>query len=231
MDSDWLVLATPYSLQVFDEVTSTQDIAAAALTQHPVLVVAARQTKGRGRSQRAWQSAPRGMAASLGVRPAWHMESWPLIPLVAGLAAVDVLGAEVGLKWPNDLVVGENKIGGILVEGSGDAVVIGCGANLWWPDPPDGVGARWPEDPGPDAVVGTATSWAERLLTRLSTTPQDWGRPEYLQRSVTIGRRVTWEPEGIGNVLDVDDRGALVVETENGIERLLAGEIRHLRTI
>jgi biotin-(acetyl-CoA carboxylase) ligase len=73
--------------------------------------------------------------------------------------------------------------------------------------------------------------WAERLLTRLSTTPQNWGRREYLQRSVTIGRRVTWEPEGVGDVLDVDDRGALVVETEKGIERLLAGEIRHLRTV
>ena len=53
-------MATPYSLQVFDEVTSTQDIAAAALVDEPVLVVAGRQTEGRGRSQRTWESAPAG---------------------------------------------------------------------------------------------------------------------------------------------------------------------------
>ena len=231
MDSDRLLLATPYSLQVYDEVTSTQDIAASALAGEPVLIVAGRQTEGRGRSQRTWQSAPRAMAASLGIHPTWAIDSWPLIPLVAGLAAVDVLGPEIGLKWPNDLVVGENKIGGILVEGSGAAVVIGCGLNLWWPDPPAGVGARWVEDPGPSAILETATTWAEQLMTRLGTTPQSWGRAEYLERSATVGRRVTWEPNGVGNALDVDDRGALVVETENGIEHLLAGEIRHLRAI
>lgn len=231
MDSDRLLLATPYSLQVYDEVTSTQDVAAAALDKEPVLIVAGRQTEGRGRSQRTWQSAPRAMAASLGLCPTWAIESWPLIPLVAGLAAAEVLGAEVGLKWPNDLVVGENKIGGILVEGSGAALVIGCGLNLWWPDPPDGVGARWDADPGPGAVLDTASSWAERLISRLSRTPQNWGRTEYLERSVTVGRRVTWEPNGLGKVLGIDERGALVVETENGIDRLLGGEIRHLREV
>jgi BirA family transcriptional regulator, biotin operon repressor / biotin---[acetyl-CoA-carboxylase] ligase len=231
LDSDRLLLATPYSLQVYEEVTSTQDIAADALDKGPVLIVAGRQTEGRGRSQRTWQSAPRAMAASLGIHPTWDIESWPLIPLVAGLAAAEVLGTEVGLKWPNDLVVGENKIGGILVEGSGAAVIIGCGLNLWWPHPPDGVGARWHADPGSRAVLDTATSWAEGLMSRLSRPPQKWGRAEYLDRSVTVGRRVTWEPNGVGNVLDVDERGALIVETDHGIDRLLAGEIRHLRAI
>ena len=229
MDSDRLLLATPYSLQVYEEVTSTQDIAADALDKEPVLIVAGRQTEGRGRSQRTWQSAPRAMAASLGIRPTWPIESWPLIPLVAGLAAADVLGTGVGLKWPNDLVVGDDKIGGILVEGSGAAVIIGCGLNLWWPDPPDGTGARWSADPGSAAPIDTAASWAESLISRLSRPPQEWGRAEYLERSVTVGRRVTWEPNGVGNALDVDERGALVVETDHGIDRLLAGEIRHLR--
>ena len=224
-------MATPYSLQVYDEVTSTQDIAAAALGKEPVLIVAARQTEGRGRSQRTWQSAPRAMAASLGIRPTWPIESWPLIPLVAGLAVANVLGTGVGLKWPNDLVAEDNKIGGILVEASGSAVIIGCGLNLWWPDPPDGIGARWRADPGSDAVLDTATSWAAHLLSRLSRPPQEWGRAEYLERSVTVGRRVTWEPNGVGTALDVDERGALVVETDHGLDRLLAGEIRHLREV
>jgi BirA family biotin operon repressor/biotin-[acetyl-CoA-carboxylase] ligase len=223
-------MATPYSLQVYEEVTSTQDIAAAALVDHPVLVVAGRQSEGRGRSQRTWESAPRAMAASLALRPLWDSGSWPLIPLVAGLAAADVLTGKIGLKWPNDVLIGRNKVGGILIEGSGEVLVIGFGLNLWWPAPPEGVGACSVEDPGRPAVVDTATAWADHLLQRLSAGPKDWGRAEYLNLSVTVGQRVTWEPEGEGNAVDIGDDGSLIVETEHGTQHLIAGEIRHLRT-
>lgn len=223
-------MATPYSLHVYGEVTSTQDIAAVALVDEPVLVVAGRQTAGRGRSQRTWESAPRAMAASMAFRPVWDIALWPLIPLVAGLAAADVLGGEIGLKWPNDLLIGGNKIGGILVEGSAGVLVVGCGLNLWWPEAPPGSGARWVDDPGPGAIVDTATAWADRLLERISAGPSNWGRNEYLNLSVTLGRTLTWEPDGQGKAIDIDENGALVVETEKGIDRLLAGEIRHIRT-
>jgi BirA family biotin operon repressor/biotin-[acetyl-CoA-carboxylase] ligase len=224
-------MATPYSLQVYEEVTSTQDIAAAALVNQPILVVASRQTAGRGRSQRTWESSPRAMAASLGMRPTWDLGSWPLIPLVAGLAAADTLEGDVTLKWPNDLLVGEDKVGGILVEGSGGVLVVGCGLNLWWPDAPAGSGALSIDDPGPGAVVATAAAWAERLLQRLAPGPREWGRSDYLARSATIGRRVVWEPTGEGIAVDIGDDGSLVVETEHGTERLIAGEIRHLRAV
>ncbi len=224
-------MATPYSLQVYDEVTSTQDIAAAALVDEPILVVAGRQTEGRGRSQRTWESAPRAVAASLAMRPIWDVGSWPLIPLVAGLAAADVLEGHISLKWPNDLLIGDNKIGGILVEGSGGVLVVGCGLNLWWPDPPGGSGAQWIDDPGPGAVVATATSWAERLLERMAAGPNEWGRSRYLELSATVGRRVTWEPNGEGEVVDIGVDGSLVVETAYGRQNLIAGEIRHLRTV
>ena len=224
-------MATPYSIQVYDEVTSTQDIAVAALVDEPILVVAGRQTEGRGRSRRTWESAPRAMAASLALRPTWDIGSWPLIPLVAALAAADVLEGNVNLKWPNDLLAGEDKVGGILVEGSEGVLVVGCGLNLWWPDAPKGSGARWIDDPGPGAVVQTAMAWAERLLGRISAGPSEWGRSEYLALSATVGRRVTWEPNGEGKALDVDETGALVVQTESGRQTLNAGEIRHLRTV
>jgi BirA family biotin operon repressor/biotin-[acetyl-CoA-carboxylase] ligase len=224
-------MATPYSLQVHDEVTSTQDIAAAALVDQPILVVAGSQRAGRGRSQRTWESAPRAMAASLAMRPTWDLGSWPLIPLVAGLAAADILEGDVTLKWPNDLLVGEDKVGGILVEGSGGVLVVGCGLNLWWPDPPAGSGALSIDDPGRQAVVDTATAWAARFLARITSGPKEWGRSDYLARSATIGRRVTWEPTGEGEAIDIGDDGSLVVETELGIQRLIAGEIRHLRNV
>jgi len=223
-------MATPYSLQVYDEVTSTQDIAAAALVDQPILVVASRQTEGRGRSQRNWESAPRAVAASLAMRPTWEIGSWPLIPLVAGLAAADVLKG-VRLKWPNDLLVAEDKIGGILVEGSGGVLVVGYGLNLWWPDPPVGSGALFVGDPGPEAVVGAATAWAGRLIQRLAGGPGEWGRSRYLELSATIGRRVTWEPNGEGKAIDIGDDGSLIVDTIEGRKHLIAGEIRHLRTV
>ena len=224
-------MATPYSLQVYDEVTSTQDVAAAALVDQPILVVAGRQTEGRGRSRRTWDSAPRAMAASLAVRPTWDLGSWPLVPLIAGLAAADVLDADVTLKWPNDLMIGKDKVGGILVEGSADVLVVGCGLNLWWPDSPVGSGALYLDDPGPEAMVVTATAWAGHLLQRLAGSPGDWGRSRYLELSATVGRQVTWEPNGQGRALDIGDDGSLLVETEHGTERLIAGEIRHLRAI
>ncbi len=223
-------MATPYSLHVYDEVTSTQDIAAAELGDGPVLVVAGRQTEGRGRSQRTWESAPRAMAASLAFHPVWDAGSWPLIPLIAGLAAAEVLAGDVGLKWPNDLVIGGDKVGGILVEGSGGVLVVGCGLNLWWPEPPDGVGARWVKDPGPEAVVHTATAWADGLLNRMAAGPERWGRGRYLELSATVGKTVTWEPGGEGKAVGIGDDGSLIVDTAIGTRHLIAGEIRHLRS-
>ena len=231
LDSTRLVMATPYSLQVYEEVRSTQDVAAAGFAGRPLLVVAGRQTEGRGRSSRAWESAPRAMAASLAFRPSWEIDSWPRIPLVAGLAAAKVLGPGISLKWPNDVLLGEEKVGGILAEGSGDVLVVGCGLNLWWPDAPEGIGARWADDPGPDSVVVTATAWADGFLQRLRARPEDWGRSEYLALSGTVGRTVTWEPAGRGKAIDIGEEGSLIVETETGSERLIAGEVRHLRAV
>ena len=221
---------TPYSLQVHDEVTSTQDVAlAAAANDSRVLVVAARQTQGRGRSQRRWETAPRALAASLAFAPSWPAARWPLLPLVAGLAAAVPLGDRVKLKWPNDLLVGNGKVGGILVETSGSIVVVGCGINLWWPDSPEGIAGLYAEDPGPDRLVEIATAWADRFLEAVAGGWEHWGREEYRARCETLGRLIVWEPAGEGRAVDIDEEGGLVVETDHGRLRLVAGEVRHLR--
>jgi biotin-[acetyl-CoA-carboxylase] ligase BirA-like protein len=224
-------MATPYSLHIYDEVTSTQDVARSLAADRPALVVAGRQTEGRGRSRRTWETAPRAMAASLAFNPIWKVEAWTLIPLLAGLAAADVLPGEIRLKWPNDLLVGSDKVGGILVEGSEPGLVVGCGLNLWWPQAPDGIGSIWADDPGLEAVTATAISWADHLLSRLESGPEQWGRLEYLRLSATVGLDITWEPTGQGRAVDIDDTGALIVKTNTGQERLIAGEITHLRPV
>ena len=96
-------------------------------------VIAAEQTAGKGRLGRSWQSAPESsLSLSVLVRPRSASEqSW--LTLVAGLSVAEALGelgVEAGIKWPNDVLVKEKKICGILATGLGDAVILGVGVNL-----------------------------------------------------------------------------------------------------
>lgn len=99
----------------------------------PVLLAAEEQTAGRGRRGRRWHSpAGAGITFSLGVRIARPARELAGLSLVAGVAvarALRTLGAQVSLKWPNDLVMGEAKLGGILVETRDSFAVIGIGLN------------------------------------------------------------------------------------------------------
>lgn len=221
-------MAPPYSVRHLEVTDSTQDDARGAFVDGPALVVAHRQQHGRGRSASQWENAPRAMAASLAFSPGWSPESLPLIPLLAGIAAARVVGC--GLKWPNDLLLADRKIGGVLVEASDGVVVAGCGINLWWPEAPDGYGAVHKEDPGLDAVLETAEAWAIELLGLVDHGPGSWPREEYGERSVTLGRDITWSPDGAGRAIDIAADGGLIVVTHEGRTTLHAGEIRHVRT-
>ncbi len=130
-------MATPYLQLWAEEVASTQDLARSELESLPVVVVAQRQTAGRGRGGAPWLSAPRALAVSLAFRPS--DDDLRPFSLMAGVAAARGLEG-VSLKWPNDLLADEAKVGGILVERA-DEVVVGMGVNLWWPDAPEGMSA------------------------------------------------------------------------------------------
>lgn len=219
-------MATPYSVLRLEEAPSTQDLARARYAGRPVLVVADRQTEGRGRSGNLWESAPRAMAASLAFQlPAEDRRA--VLSLIAGIAASRVLGDSFGLKWPNDVMSGEEKVGGILVEASGDLAVVGFGLNLWWPEAPIGIGAVHRDDPGVSEAGRTAELWAGELLVMVSESP--WPQGEYRDRCVTLGRRLTWQPDGSGLAIDVAADGSLVVETDQGVIALRSGAVAHVR--
>ena len=223
-------MATPYVSIVLEDIPSTQDEAAARAESAPVLVVAARQSAGRGRTGRRWETAPRAVAASLAVRPSgWKSEQFGRLSLVAALAGRSVLGAGVGCKWPNDLVRDEAKVAGLLLEASGGLVVIGLGVNLWWPDPPAGFGSLFDNDPGPDVALDLAARWCEDLLARIEPGPGEWGQSEYRRACGTIGKAIHWNPNGQGVARDVDAAGRLVVETDFGQVRLSSGEVWEIR--
>jgi BirA family biotin operon repressor/biotin-[acetyl-CoA-carboxylase] ligase len=141
------------------------------------------------------------------------------------LAAATEVGA--GLDWPNDLVIGDSKVGGLLTEVSEGVAVFGLGVNLWWPAAPVGVAAISETDPGEGAAREVATAFATGLIGRIAAGPGEWGRGEYLERCTTIGEPVVWEG-GSGTAVDVAADGALVVETATGSVHLHSSEVERI---
>lgn len=150
-----------------------------------------------------------------------------VLPLVAGVAARRVLGWRVALKWPNDVLVGDDKVAGILVEAHDEMVVAGLGMNLWWPDSPEGIGALHDDDPGPVLGPKLGRSWADTLLA-LAGEPI-WPRAEYVAACATLGGEIVWDPDGRGRATDIAPDGSLIVLTSRGETRLTSGAVHHLR--
>ena len=215
------------------------------------IVLADAQTAGRGRQGRRWVSPPGNLYLSVLLRPAPPGARWSVLPLAAGLAVAEALGAEgleASLKWPNDVIVSGRKIGGILAEASSSAdglefVVVGIGVNV----------ALRP--PGlPEEVAATVTSMAEELaravdrtlvaaevLARLTVWYHALARegPPVVQAAWRV-RALPWWGKTVeavagerrlrGIARDLDESGALVLELEDGTRALLhSGEVREVR--
>jgi BirA family biotin operon repressor/biotin-[acetyl-CoA-carboxylase] ligase len=145
-------------------------------------------------------------------------------------AATDLSGVKVRCKWPNDLVAGERKVGGVLAEsevadGAVRHVVVGVGVNL---APPDGVpGAGSLGDVDPEALLAGFVAVLRPLIERPDDVADRW-------RAVadTLGRRVEAtrvDGDAVrGVAVDVDDSGALLVDTDVGRVRVAFGDVHHL---
>ncbi len=205
------------------------------------VVVADAQTAGRGRLGRAWWAEPgTSLLVSWLIRPSIAVERWPTLTLVAGLAAARAAkvsaGLEVRLKWPNDLLVGSRKLGGLLAEADGrGALVIGLGVNLRQTRFPPGLAET------ATSVAASGGKPVERawlLAATLSGFGARMSEPEqaleeYRRFSETIGRRVRVERGGSepleGIARDVTERGALILDTVTGSVEVAAGDVVHLR--
>jgi BirA family biotin operon repressor/biotin-[acetyl-CoA-carboxylase] ligase len=125
---------------VTDSTNSDALAAARSGAPHGSVYFADEQRAGRGRGDHAWHSAAdEGLYASVLLRTPIPAARLPLLPLAAGLAAAEairaVAGLTIDLRWPNDLLIGQRKVGGILVEskisgGSVDYAVVGIGINV-----------------------------------------------------------------------------------------------------
>jgi BirA family biotin operon repressor/biotin-[acetyl-CoA-carboxylase] ligase len=127
----------PFRLLIRESAESTNDevrTLAQAGAADGLVVLAERQTAGRGRRGAAWFSpAGESLAFSVLLRPEEPKALWPRLALAAGLAvaeAVEACGAHAGIKWPNDVWIGQRKVAGILVEAGSDFAVVGIGLNV-----------------------------------------------------------------------------------------------------
>lgn len=237
-----------------EQLDSTNARAARAASEgagEGLLVLADAQTAGRGRRRRTWQ-APAGtsLLLSLLLRESGRVRSG-LVPLAAGMALAEAAAAhaepaEVGLSWPNDVLVRHpdgrwHKAAGVLVEAVGEAVIVGVGVNVDW----RGVDRAALGDLGPAGSLAEAcgrdldrwrllAGWCGLVGHRLADAAAEPTRllDGYRQRCRTLGSVVRAElPDGTvlaGQAVDVADDGALVLDAGDARHTLRAADVTHL---
>jgi BirA family biotin operon repressor/biotin-[acetyl-CoA-carboxylase] ligase len=239
----------PFGCEVrwYPEVPSTNDIAA-AWADHGApegcLVVADGQSAGRGRQGRDWASpAGAGLYVSTVLRPAEHV--LPLLTIAAGVGLADGIHASTGLapdlKWPNDLFINGRKVAGVLAEATssstGTWVVLGFGINVsvaaYPPEVTDLATSLAGEAGVPvvrghvlaECLSGLAHRYQDLVDGRRRSVLDGWRN----RATAMTGRRVQWSEAGgtrEGVADGIDDAGALVVRTDVGATRVMAGDVR-----
>lgn len=224
--------------EVTDSTNATALAMAAAGAPEWTLVAAGHQTAGRGRQGRAWVDRPgAALMCSLVLRPKLNPNRLGLMSLAAGVAMAEAAsgasGKAVRCKWPNDLLVGESKVGGILgeaeiIEGRIRHVVVGVGVNLDAPEGVEGAGAIG--DVEEEALLtGFLKRFRSLVEGSLEEIPDRWRAVSH-----TLGRTIegtTVDGNSVrGVATDLDDTGALLIDTEEpgGRVRVAFGEIQHL---
>lgn len=242
-------------LRWLEEAESTNSLLvaeAASGAPHGTVVVADHQTAGRGRLGRDWISVPgSSLAVSVLLRPAENAFALPLVGVAVANAALDAcsaLGADVLLKWPNDLVAGPGaglKLGGILSEvvpRPSCAVVAGLGLNLKDPLPSEvqsiATNIQRLTGSAPDAapLVSAYLGALGSHYAALGTASGSAGELRlYRERCVTLGQPVRVDRPGgslQGMARDVTERGELLIETlDGGLTGVAVGDVVHLRAL
>ena len=241
-------------MEVLETATSTNAVAAEQARDGApagLVVVAEHQTAGRGRLDRTWETPARSaLTFSMVLRPDVEPAAWTWLPLLTGYVVTKTLTAHgyanAGVKWPNDVLLGERKVAGILLERvetpAGAAAIVGVGLN---------VSVTEEELPVPTATSllidsGSAPDRTDLLVALLGNLAEAYDvwelgggdatarlRSSYTAECVTIGREVRVEmPSGpplTGRATGIDESGRLVVDGPDGPTPVGAGDVVHVR--
>ncbi|MGI9567202.1 MAG: biotin--[acetyl-CoA-carboxylase] ligase [Nitrosopumilus sp.] len=240
----------------YDSIDSTQNQAlklADNIENNGVMVVAARQTGGKGRLGRAWISPEGGIWLSIILHPKFDISITTLFPIASALAlskAVEKLfKVSPELKWPNDLTIKGKKLAGMLVDVSMESnkiesLVLGVGINfdvnvkyveksLRGNSNYYGVASLGEQNKKikPVRLVQTFLVELEKIYELLSTKQTSKIISEWTKRSSTIGKTVeiqTNHEKIKGKAVKIDEEGALIVSENGRTDRIIAGDIIHL---
>jgi BirA family biotin operon repressor/biotin-[acetyl-CoA-carboxylase] ligase len=224
-----------------DQIGSTNDEArrmAAEGAPHGTVVHADEQTAGRGRMAHTWFSPPGNLYLSIVLRTGQPVARTPELSFIAALAVADTVEAllprqtRAMLKWPNDVLVSGAKIAGILLEQANDATIMGIGLNVLQAPSTSGYKTTTIVANGGIASVDGAR---DILLDRLGRHIEVWQsdgfgtiREQWLDRSYPIGAAIRVTSGGhpvAGHFAGLDVDGALLLDTPEGRQRVVAGEI------
>ncbi|NHJ12988.1 MAG: biotin--[acetyl-CoA-carboxylase] ligase [Candidatus Thorarchaeota archaeon] len=216
-----------------------------------IVVIADRQVGGRGRHGRRWYSPSGGLYLSIVLKPPLGDSSSPFLGIMLANAALRALEEssmiKAHLKWPNDLLVNERKIGGILgelvVSEGGDALaILGIGINTSFNDSdlPEALRISATTIAKESKIVPTQEDLASQIINNIDQQLRevrerqalDFILKEYRKNCTTLGRAVLVElPAGTlnGIAVDIDNNGMLVVENGDGQHLVSAGDVIHLR--
>jgi BirA family biotin operon repressor/biotin-[acetyl-CoA-carboxylase] ligase len=256
-------LEAPFDVEYHDEAPSTnargRELAGEGGSD--VVVLADRQTGGKGRLGRDWVSPGGGVWCSIVCRPdvpATHAPVFTLAAAVATTRAAREAGVDARIKWPNDVVVPvddadgvpgrsdtgeyptERKLAGVLTEMEGEAdlvswLVVGIGVNANV-DPEDLPGDADPTSIRAETGDVDRRAFTQRLLEEFDALRQDTGSvvDAWRDHASTLGRRVRVDTPGgevVGEAVDVRFPGTLVVDTDEGRVDVTAGDCEHLRPL
>lgn len=242
------LLDRPMKVLVYDEIDSTNNeakrLAIAGLTE-PTLLIADRQTAGKGRLGRSFYSpAESGLYMSVLLHPNAPPAEWIAITSAAAVAvclAIEGLcDLKPSIKWVNDLYLSDRKVCGILTEAISDhtsglmkSVIVGIGLNLSTVGFPDEIADRAASlfcgSPPPFTRSELAAAIVNRLLALADDLSKGTWLEFYRRRAYLDGKPITYYENGIARsalAIGIDDRGGLIVEDEAGTRRTLSsGEV------
>ncbi|MFH1773797.1 MAG: biotin--[acetyl-CoA-carboxylase] ligase [Methanobacteriota archaeon] len=242
-----------FKIERFYEVDSTNDIAkqlAADGAPEGTVVISEIQRKGRGRREREWFSPKGGVWMSIILRPKVSPSRASSLTLVAGLAVAKTLSGlynlKCKLKWPNDVLINEKKVCGVLTEISAEIdkinyVVAGIGINAnidigsfpgEFRDAATTLKNELNRDILRDELVKQLLEELEKLYKIFQKQGFSKLKEEWKKSASTIGRKVriitdSRTIEGIAR--DIGENGELFVEAQEGIEKIISGDCIHLR--